>query len=181
PRRTTNFAALRRLRAGATWIASRRALAGAVLATRRGGSLPASSPSPSGARAWGQLQQPLAQQPHLGHAALAGDLEELQAPLAEVEQVARVTACARLDARQDLVDAPVVPVGGDEQAAECVMGAPVVVPVQVRRETAPHLGEVVEAVRVEELLVEVGVEDLDLTVPLLVLGLEVIDPELGEQ
>jgi len=30
------------------------------------------------------------------------------------------------------------------------------------RETAPHLVHVVEAVRVEELLVEVGVEDLDL-------------------
>src|SRR4051812_46129161 len=117
-RGTVNFAALRRLRAGAPSIATGGALAGTVLATRRGGSLPASSPSHSGARAGGQLQQPLAQQPHLGHAALAGDLEELEAALAEVEQVGDVAAGAGLDAREDLVDASVVAIGGDEQSAE---------------------------------------------------------------
>lgn len=61
------------------------------------------------------------------------------------------------------------------------MRARVVVPVQERCETALHLCQIVEAVGVEQLLVEVGVEDLDLAVPLLVLGLEVIGPQLGEQ
>jgi hypothetical protein len=36
----------------------------------------------------------------------------------------------------------------------------VVVPVDVALEPAAHLGDVVEAVRVEQLLVQVGVEDL---------------------
>src|SRR5580698_9585953 len=182
----------RLLGGGSTWITPRRLRAGATVivipassparCSRQGGE--ASSPprrrARSGAGARGQLEQALAEQPHLGHAALAGDLEELQAPLAEVEHVARVASCARLDAREDLVDAPVVPVGGDEQATEGVVGAPVVVPVQVRRETTAHLGEVVEAVGVEELLVEVGVEDLDLAVPLLVLGLDLVLLEVLE-
>ncbi|APR80844.1 Hypothetical protein A7982_06191 [Minicystis rosea] len=40
----------------------------------------------SGARAGGHLQQPLAEEPHLGHAALARNLEKLEAPLAQIEQ-----------------------------------------------------------------------------------------------
>src|SRR5271166_3243880 len=106
-RGTTNFAAQRCLRAGATSIATGGALAGAVLAPRRGGSLPASEPSRSGARAGGQLQQALAHEPHLGHPALAGHLEELEAPLAEIEHVAFRAPGAGLDAREDLVDTPV--------------------------------------------------------------------------
>src|SRR6185437_6560053 len=181
PRWTAKFVTSRQLRAGATVFVTR--APSPARCSLRGGE--ASSPprrrARSGPGARRQLEQALAQEPNLGHAALARDLEELQAPLAEIEQVARVTARARLDAREDLVDAPIVPVRRDEQTAEGVVRTRVVVPVEVRRETTPHLGEVVEAVGVEELLVEVGVEDLHLPVPLLVLRLEVIGPELGQE
>lgn len=69
-----------------------------------------------------------------GHAAVARNLEELEAPLAQIEQVARVTSGAGLDAREHLLDATVVAIGGDEQAAEGVVGTRVVVPMKVRRE-----------------------------------------------
>jgi hypothetical protein len=57
----------------------------------------------------------------------------------------------------------------------------VIVPVEVRGEPALHLGNVVEAVHVEQLLVQVGVENLDLPVPLLVLRHHLVDSHLRQQ
>src|SRR5580693_1839745 len=112
-----------------------------------------------------RAEQLLAEQPHLGSAAVAGHLEQLQAPLAKLDAVADLPARPRLDAREHLGDATVVAVGRHQQSAERVVRARVVVPVQVGFEPAAHLGDVVEAVGVEQLLVQVGVEHLDLAVP----------------
>jgi len=102
--------------------------------------LPDSSPSASGAGASRKLEQALAHQPHLGHAAPAHDLEEIEAPLAEVEQVVHVATSARLDAGEDLLDASVVAVGGDEQTTERVVRARVVVQAAHTTPTIPTDG-----------------------------------------
>lgn len=51
----------------------------------------------------------------------------------------------------------------------------------VHLKPASHLRDVEEAVRVEQLLVQVGVEDFDLAIPLLVLCDDRIDAHLREQ
>jgi hypothetical protein len=52
---------------------------------------------------------------------------------------------------------------------------------QVSRQSAPHVGEVIEAMHVEQLFVQIRIEHFDLTVPLLVLGDDLIDAHFRDQ
>ena len=104
----------------------------------------------------------------------------LQNAVAQVEQILHVPPRARLDACDHFLHAPVEPVCWHEQATECVMRTGVIVPVQVRRQPATHVGKVIEALHVEQLLVQVGIEHLHLAIPLLALGGDLVDAHLRE-
>ena len=91
----------------------------------------------------GPGQEPLPHQPDFRDAVLAGDLEQLQAPVARR---------AGLDARHHLLGTAEVTVRRHQKTAQRVVGAGVVVEVQVRREPPLHLTHVHEALHVDELV-----------------------------
>ncbi|MBT9556535.1 MAG: hypothetical protein IV100_10925 [Myxococcales bacterium] len=68
---------------------------------------------------------------------------------------------AGVAAREHLLGAAVEAVGRDQEPAERVMGAMMVVPVEMRAEASPKFADVGEVGAVEELLLEVGIEHLD--------------------
>jgi hypothetical protein len=101
--------------------------------------------------------------------------------LMQVDFVGEISPGTGLDAREHFFVATVVAVGGHEQAAQSMVRARMVVPVKMRSESPLHLCEVVEAMAVEQLLGEVGVEHLDLAVVFFVLGDDLVDAHLGQQ
>jgi hypothetical protein len=128
-----------------------------------------------------QIENLFTHQPDLGHAVLADNLEQLKAAVTEVQGIEALTASSSLDASEHLVGTAVEPIGWDKQASQRLAGSLVIIPVQVGREPATHLGHIVKTVGVKQFLGEIGVEDFQLAVPLLVLGNDLIDPLFGQK